>query len=161
MPIVYFDASRGRPGPESDAAAQTLGLPATGPDQEVMQQLAGVFAVKAPGTTTNGAAFRWANGDKFQLLHAGIDEAFGVFPSFNTGGALDPNNTYPEGPWTLELSDNLANFADVHTTRTVDEAFALLPSGELGAQPTPNTTFDFDVADAHAEEQVEEHVSAS
>jgi len=58
---------------------------------------------------------------------------------------------------TRAKSAHLANFADVHTTRTVDEAFTHLPSVELGAQPPSNTTFDFDVADAHAEE----HVSAS
>ncbi|MEN0110411.1 MAG: hypothetical protein AAF805_06770 [Planctomycetota bacterium] len=123
MPYLYFDASRGAVEAETDAPAHTLAGTPTGPDQEVMQAIARVHAIKEPGTTSNGAAFRWANGDKFQLLHAGLDESFGVFPRVdwqNTSPPetptpeveLDSNITFNEGPWTLDLADTLTNFSD-------------------------------------------------
>ncbi len=117
VPYVYFDASRGNVIVETDAPAHTGPIVTAAPDAEAMQQMQNVFAVKTGRTTASGPAFNWANDGKFQVLHCGTDDEWGVLPSVNSPEDTDPVNVtldstilYADGPWTLELADTQSNF---------------------------------------------------
>lgn len=122
MPYVYFDASRGEVLLESDAPAHTAPVVSDAPDAEAMLQMQDVFAVKIPRTTASGAAYKWANDGKFQVLHCGTDDEWGVLPSVNSNvgepaNMVTLNNEilYPEGPWAGDLSDTQSNFTSGST----------------------------------------------
>ena len=67
---------------------------------------------------------RYANEDKFQILHAGVDDDWGgdfngdnsffdlTHVNFATPSAILPPATllYPDGPFTAELGDTVVNF---------------------------------------------------
>ncbi|TWT46816.1 type II secretion system protein [Botrimarina hoheduenensis] len=127
QPFIYFDASRGDATFAKDAPAvppEVLGsLNAANPDLETLKQLAEVFAIKQLKPVDTGATpeFFFANDGKFQILHAGIDGAWGEFSRFDSGNNAtdlvipDPNGAvpvYPAGPWTLDTADTLTNFSD-------------------------------------------------
>ena len=128
-PYVYFDASRG-----SSATALTdapaVVLPSTGYSDPVLQDLYYVHAIKRRKTDTSATEpYEYANDGKFQLLHGGLDEKWGIYPIVNPNPPSNaPNDplwllhsknrmdalplTFPGGPWTLNLADTLTNFSD-------------------------------------------------
>ena len=124
IPYVYFDASRGSSVTrENDVPAATS---LVGGSQSA--SLTNVYAIKTPKTSSvNEREFLLANDEKFQILHGGLDERWGVFPRIDpsltppfgvdsvvlvnqSGGPLELLS--PEGPWTLDLADTLTNFAN-------------------------------------------------
>ncbi len=138
-PYVYFDTSRGSGvDAEIDAPAATGGVAYTGPEADALAQLQYVHAVKQLQEDASARLpFRYANAGKFQIMHAGVDEEWGIFPMVNpnppstidrtdtplfTSWLIDPRTQtspqpwylhFPVGPWTLELADTQTNFADV------------------------------------------------
>jgi prepilin-type N-terminal cleavage/methylation domain-containing protein len=111
QPLVYFDASRYLPADYDMPAAQPSGgVPA-------------IYAIKQYRTgyraTANGPGRKdivFANNKKFQILHAGLDDAWGV--EFADVGQ-QPNVTnpaqlllFPDGPFLGEIADTLTNFTD-------------------------------------------------
>ena len=135
-PYAYFDTSR------ATSADQTNDVPAAvdlngssegagydGPDADALNELCFVHAVKR--ISNNASAENpneYANNDTFQILHPGLDDAWGVFPiveGIETAANLvnseefhegSPTNNlplvFPDGPWTLDLADTLTNFAN-------------------------------------------------
>ncbi|TWT88984.1 hypothetical protein Mal64_24750 [Pseudobythopirellula maris] len=120
LPYVYFDASRGGALPDTDVPAVTsviLNNPNGASDR--FEAIQNVYAVKTPNTNAASATnrpFNFAGDGKFQILHGGIDGAYGSFPRVVEAGGgqfeLQGNITYPEGPWTLDLADTLSNLSD-------------------------------------------------
>ncbi|MEM9185196.1 MAG: type II secretion system protein [Planctomycetota bacterium] len=114
QPLVYFDASRGL----HDTTHAALGFEAY-----PLKQL-------RAGATVNGTPLvnqlRLANEGKFQVLHCGGDGEWGDFgalhlPAIAPGGdtavnAENPDGNvillYPDGPFTDELADTVANFGE-------------------------------------------------
>jgi hypothetical protein len=114
QPLVYFDASRGvrdiAPGP---LTAQTGGV-----------ALYPIKQFKAGSPEATIADVRVANEGKFQVLHAGVDEAWGS--NFGAATFIDPADppataltlpkyqvfvAYPNGPFTGELTDTITTFS--------------------------------------------------
>jgi prepilin-type N-terminal cleavage/methylation domain-containing protein len=107
QPVVYFDASRHAP--------QQQWLPAgSGAGAQIYPVTRLPEGVAEANVTNLAQAVIFANKGKFQILHAGIDDAWGNMALLAPGGGL----VYPSGPFIGELSDNLANF----TTGTLAEA---------------------------------------
>lgn len=131
-PYLYFDASRGSSvTAQNDAPAASRPnalFQYTGPDADTLNELFFVYSIKA--RKSNAAAnnpYRFANDGKFQILHPGLDESWGVFPMVNPNDTTQLINSQqyhvntvtvelpllsPEGPWTLELADTLASFTN-------------------------------------------------
>lgn len=132
-PYLYFDVSRGADvTAANDPPALTMQgsdvAPFEGADSDALNQLLYVHPIKRPNS--NSAAtnpFIYANKGKFQILHPGRDEAWGVLPMVNPtdSSQLIASEAYhngspttllslvfPDGPWTLDLADTLTNFTD-------------------------------------------------
>ncbi len=75
-------------------------------------QLKNVYAIKRANPTANIPNSVFANSGKFQVLHCGIDERWGVLPQVNNTG-VSPL-LYPAGPFSAAdyLADTLTNFSD-------------------------------------------------
>jgi hypothetical protein len=78
-----------------------------------------VHAIKTRSQSANDAVqIQFANKDKFQILHAGIDDEWGeeAFEemSIHNVGTNDPDNylLFPNGPFTGEVADTLTNFSE-------------------------------------------------
>lgn len=106
-PYLYFDTSRHEPETAFDPPA------AASPNPNALH----VHAVKMRSDSTGAAlAIQFANRDKFQILHSGIDEEWGE--SEFEKMSLHPPNTpanmllYPNGPFTGEVADTLTNFSE-------------------------------------------------
>lgn len=107
QPVVYFDASRYDP--------RRQWLPAGSGAGAQIYPISRLPEGAAEANVTNLAqAAIYANKGKFQLLHAGLDDAWGNMALFAPSGGL----VYPSGPFIGELADNLANFM----TGTLEEA---------------------------------------
>lgn len=133
-PYLYFDASRGADVVAgNDPPAMTIQgnnvSPFQGADSDKLNQLLFVHPIKRLNSNASAAnSFVYANKGKFQILHPGRDEAWGVFPMVNPMNTTqliasdsyhNSGNTsnllrlfFPEGPWTLDLADTLTNFTD-------------------------------------------------
>jgi prepilin-type N-terminal cleavage/methylation domain-containing protein len=120
-PFVYFDTSRSKPRAHETAIyASAMAHPS----------IAGVAPIKrlattliVPGNPTTQDV-RYANEDKFQILHAGVDDDWGgdidsdssLFDPLrvnftNPSASLSPGTIlYPDGPFTAELGDTVVNF---------------------------------------------------
>ena len=89
-PYLYFDASRGSAAEASnDPPAATQGVTYGGPDGDLLAQLTGVHAIKRlqdSAAATKPFPLREPEG-KFQILHAGVDDEWGVFPDGEPGPA--------------------------------------------------------------------------
>ena len=120
-PFVYFDTSRSKPrAPETTIYASAMAHPS----------IAGVAPIKRLATTLISPGnpivqdVRYANEDKFQILHAGVDDDWGEFDplriNFMAPSASVPTGTilYPDGPFIGELSDTVVNFDE----RTLQDA---------------------------------------
>ena len=110
-PFVYFDVSRYKPV-QYDPAGE---MPQPGDDE-----IANVFAIKqlrqGVSTPSNMNDFVFVNSGKCQILHAGLDDAWGTR---NFGGSFTNLSNppasyilYPSGPFVGDAADTLANFAD-------------------------------------------------
>lgn len=118
-PYVYFDTSRATSAnATNDAPAVTPNFTFTGLNSTVLNDLHNVFAIKQSRSGASTVTqYDFANDGTFQVLHAGIDDAWGVFPVVNSvlvnplsGDPLDLE--FPTGPWTGDLADTLTNFAE-------------------------------------------------
>lgn len=110
QPLVYFDVSRHKPGVGGstyDAPAATTGLP---PIYAMKQLRSGAGSV-----ANSFANVVFVNQGKFQVLHAGLDDAWGdYFASMGCGKVSNPDDLllYPTGPFIGEVADTLTNFSD-------------------------------------------------
>jgi type II secretory pathway pseudopilin PulG len=127
-PYVYFDASRATSALGSNdapAAIKPNGNNYTGPEVDALNQLFFVHALKARKRDASALdPFEYAATGKFQIMHAGRDGTWGVFPrvdptnsaelvtslNFPPGSPLDL--VFPTGPWALELADTLTSFSN-------------------------------------------------
>ncbi|MGL4512169.1 MAG: prepilin-type N-terminal cleavage/methylation domain-containing protein [Lacipirellulaceae bacterium] len=138
-PYVYFDVSRSAsvtalndaPALVLTSTAPQQGSPKfAGPDADALNQLAYVHALKQRKRDASDTVnlFEYANPGKFQFLHCGRDESWGFLPRmrpvttpsqlinakpFVDSGTMEPLDlVFPTGPWTLDLADNIASFAN-------------------------------------------------
>jgi len=123
QPYLYFDTSRhpatnivgGNALATFDPPAATL-LTGLGPSGQGLH----VHAIKKRSeSAASGVPIEFANRDKFQILHSGVDdvwgeEAFERMTAENVVPANDPNAylLYPDGPFTGEVADTLTNFSE-------------------------------------------------
>lgn len=110
QPIVYFDASRHQPVQRDSSGNLVVSYdpPLDG------AQSNSVFALKILATTSGKAALRFANDDKFQILHSGIDDDWGEMTRLSANAFVNAPATflaYPDGPFTGALADTITNFA--------------------------------------------------
>ncbi len=128
-PFVYFDTSRSKPRAHETAIYASAVVHPT---------IAGVAPIKRLATTLVSPSnptiqdVRYANEDKFQILHAGVDDDWGgdidsdnsLFDAvrinfFNPSASLPTGILlYPDGPFTAELGDTVMNFDE----RTLQDA---------------------------------------
>jgi prepilin-type N-terminal cleavage/methylation domain-containing protein len=102
QPYLYFDTSRHEPTPEFDPRAST----ASTTDLHV-------HALKKANASANAAlAIQFVEPEKFQILHCGLDDAWGV--EFEQMSLEDSTPAeillYPNGPFTGESADTIVNF---------------------------------------------------
>jgi prepilin-type N-terminal cleavage/methylation domain-containing protein len=120
QPYLYFDVSR---HPALDTQVNQTTPPATY-DPPAATPLSGlgpsgnglaVVAIKKLGESTTSPV-QFANQDKFQILHAGIDDEWGDFSKMTTLtlSTNDPTKylLYPTGPFTGEVGDTIVNFSE-------------------------------------------------
>ncbi|MEQ8849121.1 prepilin-type N-terminal cleavage/methylation domain-containing protein [Botrimarina sp.] len=132
-PYLYFDTSRSSSAiAQEDPPASTIDGYSGGQEAAKLNELVFVHAIKALKEDRSAPQpFKFANDNKFQLLHPGVDEDWGELPVVNPTppSTIVPTQPafknwlvdsggqvlylyYPVGPWTLELADTLTNFAD-------------------------------------------------
>jgi prepilin-type N-terminal cleavage/methylation domain-containing protein len=130
QPYLYFDTSRHAPEAKYDPPAATA-LTGLGPGGNGLF----VFAIKkASESTSSTVPIQFANPDKFQILHAGIDDSWDDVDSAATapGGlknfeqmsyaSLRANGKnadlapsyllFPTGPFTGDAGDTIVNFSE-------------------------------------------------
>ncbi len=113
-PYMYFDASRQAPLEQSLSAYD----PGDTVDPNAAKDVVYPILQLQPGATVP----QYANKDKFQILHAGIDDEWGnmsVFAPRFGGNTPNPSFlSYPTGPFTGEIADTIVNFS----TGTLEDA---------------------------------------
>jgi hypothetical protein len=93
-PFVYFDTSKSRPSLAEDT---------------FYSNSFGIVPIKRQAV--DGSDIRYANEDKYQILHAGVDDDWGDFTQIDLpNGPNDSVILYPDGPFTAELGDTVVNF---------------------------------------------------
>lgn len=109
QPLLYFDTSRHEPDMASDPPAAT----------SVSPNPLHVHAVKTKSQSAGAVLpIQFANRDKFQILHCGIDEEWGTEAfEMMTMENIPPNTIndlilYPDGPFTGEVADTITNFSE-------------------------------------------------
>jgi prepilin-type N-terminal cleavage/methylation domain-containing protein len=109
QPYVYFDCSRNKPY-QYDMHDSVLG-----PN---MPTIYPILKLRTGVTATNGLASNLVFAEKFQILHAGLDDAWGEgfqamgeYPAIPDASA-DSMVIFPEGPFTGEVADTLSNITD-------------------------------------------------
>jgi prepilin-type N-terminal cleavage/methylation domain-containing protein len=111
--FVYFDCSRYKPTQYDMRAFDTTAFPGAPDVYPIMQFRSGA------STSTSAADLRFVNDKKFQILHPGLDDAWG--PELAKSGNypnVDPSDDpsayllFPAGPFTGEAADTLTNFTD-------------------------------------------------
>jgi prepilin-type N-terminal cleavage/methylation domain-containing protein len=106
QPFVYFDCSRNKPYQYDVSAAPSVPI---FPFKALRQ---GITAANLPRDII------FQESPKFQILHCGLDDAWGdftlmrVLPTFTTPNDLEKVLRFPEGPFTGDLADTLTNFTD-------------------------------------------------
>jgi prepilin-type N-terminal cleavage/methylation domain-containing protein len=113
FPLVYFDVSRHKPG-KYDMVA--INRDTFGDDAPIIFPVI-QLRTGLKNETGKASDYVFANNGKFQILHCGIDDAWG--PEFENMGnqprLLETGNqvlTFPEGPFIGEIEDTLTNFTD-------------------------------------------------
>jgi hypothetical protein len=75
-----------------------------------------VHAIKRRSESANSdVPIQFATPDKFQILHAGIDDAWGepAFERMSVHGTPPENMLlFPDGPFTGEVADTITNFSE-------------------------------------------------
>jgi prepilin-type N-terminal cleavage/methylation domain-containing protein len=110
QPFLYFDVSRREPSAASDVPA----APSVNPNA------LHVHAIKQRSESAGAAVpIQFANKDKFQVLHCGVDGEWGeeVFEDQMSVHELDLDDVndyllYPDGPFTGDVADTLTNFSE-------------------------------------------------
>jgi type II secretory pathway pseudopilin PulG len=102
QPFIYFDVSRQSPDKYDPPAS---------PDVHVHA----LKTIENKGSSNERVAF--ANPDKFQIMHCGIDDEWGtdLFDRTSYGEYIGSNKAmflaYPTGPFTGEVADTIVNFS--------------------------------------------------
>ena len=111
---IYFDASRG-----------ILDVDHSG---SLSGALYAIKRLKTGQASRQYGSLEPANAGKFQILHTGVDDAWGDFTTmYADPTANDTANLpqlfllYPDGPFTLELADTVANFANESTLEAAQQ----------------------------------------
>lgn len=117
QPYLYFDTSRHTADAAFDPPAATA-LTGLGPGGNGLP----VYAIKKLSDSSSSTLpIQFANADKFQILHAGIDDEWGDFSKMNAAtvqaGGGDPTKAasyllFPTGPFTGEVADTIVNFSE-------------------------------------------------
>lgn len=112
QPLLYFDTSRHEPEAAFDPPAATNLSPTP----------LHVHAVKMKSESAGAAlGIQFANRDKFQIVHCGIDDEWGeeAFEMMSIHGVLakgkivpDDVLVFPDGPFTGDAADTITNFAE-------------------------------------------------
>jgi prepilin-type N-terminal cleavage/methylation domain-containing protein len=106
-PFVYFDASRQAPLDQSLSAYD----PGDTVDLNAAKDIIYPILLVPAGATVP----QYANKEKFQILHAGVDDEWGNMSVFAPRyGGVTPNAnflSYPAGPFTGEIADTVVNFS--------------------------------------------------
>lgn len=109
QPYLYFDVSRRDVSPASDVPAAT----------SVNPNALHVHAIKQRSESAGAAVpIHFANKDKFQVIHCGVDGEWGeeVFEDQMSAHELQQNwddyLLYPDGPFTGDVADTLTNFSE-------------------------------------------------
>jgi prepilin-type N-terminal cleavage/methylation domain-containing protein len=102
QPYVYFDVSRHTPDDYDPPAAPTVHVHA-------------LKTIENPGSANEHLAF--ANPDKFQIMHCGIDDEWGTDLFDHTSYGQYKSNpalflAYPTGPFTGDVADTIVNFSE-------------------------------------------------
>ena len=126
QPYLYFDTSR---HPAYDV---TSGLPPSRFDPPAATDLAAtplhVHAFKKINQTTgtNAPPIQFVDPEKFQVIHCGLDEAWGenAFERMSAHSVMPPDDPasyllFPTGPFGDEIADTIVNFT---TERRVEDA---------------------------------------
>ena len=106
QPYLYFDTLRHPATADFDppAATETAGSVA-----------ADIHTIKQKSESAAAAVLvKHANRDKFQILHAGIDDEWGNFEPMSLAHTplIENMLLYPNGPFTGEVADTLTNFSE-------------------------------------------------
>jgi type II secretory pathway pseudopilin PulG len=127
VPVVYFDVSR-HPAAVRDGSGKVVGPFDPPAASDLLGDLAlHVHAMKMRSESASATVrIRFANEGKFQVLHCGIDDAWGddildrtsahgVAEPPPDGPGLDPADPnsyllYPDGPFTGDAADTVVNF---------------------------------------------------
>ncbi len=108
QPFIYFDTSRHAPNELDPPAAATVHVHA-------------LKKLENAGTTNERVSF--VNPDKFQVIHCGLDDAWGEeFERTSFGQYTNNKNlfvSFPKGPFTGDIADTEANF---FTETTIEDA---------------------------------------
>lgn len=105
VPYLYFDVSRHEPEIRFDPPAGT----------ETSPNALDVHAVKKKHESSSATiTIQFANQDKFQILHAGVDDAWGDFEPMSLAHIVPPEQVlvFPNGPFTGDVADTIVNFSD-------------------------------------------------
>jgi prepilin-type N-terminal cleavage/methylation domain-containing protein len=117
QPYVYFDTSRSRPAKYDMPAYNSSAFPDEPVIFPLLARRTGVPS-SAPATARN---LMFANNKKFQILHAGVDDAWGDFMPMgpesqswmtDADAARGDLILFPTGPFLDEVADTLTNFTD-------------------------------------------------
>ena len=114
-PYLYFDVSR---HPAAIVNGSNVLAPFDPPAASILNPNA--LHVHAVKTRSESAAanspIQFANQDKFQILHAGVDEEWGEeeFERMTAHGGEPPEGylLYPDGPFTGDVADTIVNFSE-------------------------------------------------
>ena len=116
-PFLYFDTSRHPAGVRS--GSDLLGTydppAATALNPNALE----VYAIKTRSeSAADSSPIQFANKDKFQILHPGLDEEWGeeefkkMAPRYVNSINAQDYLLYPDGPFTGEVADTIVNFSD-------------------------------------------------
>ncbi|HEY4232026.1 MAG TPA: type II secretion system protein, partial [Lacipirellulaceae bacterium] len=118
QPYLYFDTSR-HPAVDTVTAAGQYRATFDPPAATALATglASNVFAIKKLGEST-AVPVQFANADKFQILHAGIDDEWGDdFKKMTALYVTAPNDAttyllFPTGPFTGDVADTIVNFSE-------------------------------------------------
>ena len=113
-PLVYYDTSRAGIMNSAGLANAYVLTTAASPGlrwESAQGAAAPLYRIAATDPDpANPTTFEFVNADSFQILHSGTDDDWGS-DAWNNATSPPTPNPYPNGPFTGEMADNLANFA--------------------------------------------------
>jgi type II secretory pathway pseudopilin PulG len=126
QPYLYFDTSR-HPATIPDSSGKPVSAHDPPAATNLNPNALHVHAVKKRSeSAADNSPIQFSNQDKFQILHAGIDEewgaeAFEMMSAHGVENAPPPGNDpskaenyllFPDGPFTGDVADTLTNFSE-------------------------------------------------